>query len=63
MQMYCTFVLFVNQHFRGLPASETHCINIFCNLFLVFNLLCPMISWNCSFIFSETVHYKIMYLQ
>jgi hypothetical protein len=26
MQMYCTFVLFVNQHFLGLPASETHCI-------------------------------------
>jgi hypothetical protein len=26
MQMYCTFVLFVNQHFPGLPASETHCI-------------------------------------
>jgi hypothetical protein len=25
MQMYCTFVLFVNQHFPGLPASETHC--------------------------------------
>jgi hypothetical protein len=25
MQMYCTFVLFVNQHFSGLPASETHC--------------------------------------
>jgi hypothetical protein len=27
MQMYCTFVLFVNQHFPGLPASGTHCIN------------------------------------
>jgi hypothetical protein len=26
MQMYCTFVLFVNQHFQGLPASGTHCI-------------------------------------
>jgi hypothetical protein len=26
MQMYCTFVLFVNQHFPGLPASGTHCI-------------------------------------
>jgi hypothetical protein len=26
MQMYCTFVLFVNQHFLGLPASGTHCI-------------------------------------
>jgi hypothetical protein len=25
MQMYCTFVLFVNQHFPGLPASGTHC--------------------------------------
>jgi hypothetical protein len=24
--MYCTFVLFVNQHFPGLPASGTHCI-------------------------------------
>jgi hypothetical protein len=23
--MYCTFVLFVNQHFPGLPASGTHC--------------------------------------
>jgi hypothetical protein len=22
---YCTFVLFVNQHFSGLPASGTHC--------------------------------------
>jgi hypothetical protein len=26
MQMYCTFVLFVNQQFPGLPASGTHCI-------------------------------------
>jgi hypothetical protein len=26
MQMYCNFVLFVNQHFLGLPASGTHCI-------------------------------------
>jgi hypothetical protein len=26
VQMYCTFVLFVNQHFPGLPASGTHCI-------------------------------------
>jgi hypothetical protein len=25
IQMYCTFVLFVNQHFPELPASETHC--------------------------------------
>jgi hypothetical protein len=25
IQMYCTFVLFVNQHFPGLPASGTHC--------------------------------------
>jgi hypothetical protein len=23
---YCTLVLFVNQHFPGLPASGTHCI-------------------------------------
>jgi hypothetical protein len=28
MQMYCTFVLFVNQHFPGLPTSETHCIYV-----------------------------------
>jgi hypothetical protein len=28
MQMYCTFVLFVNQHFPGLPASGTHCITV-----------------------------------
>jgi hypothetical protein len=26
MQMYCTFVLFVNEHFPGLPASGTHYI-------------------------------------
>jgi hypothetical protein len=26
MQMHCIFVLFVNHHFPGLPASETHCI-------------------------------------
>jgi hypothetical protein len=26
MQMYCTFVLFVIQHFPGLPASRMHCI-------------------------------------
>jgi hypothetical protein len=26
MQTYCTFVLFVNQHFLGLPTSGTHCI-------------------------------------
>jgi hypothetical protein len=25
MQMYCTFVLFVNQHFPGLPTSGTRC--------------------------------------
>jgi hypothetical protein len=25
MQMYCTFVLFVNKHFPGLPASGAHC--------------------------------------
>jgi hypothetical protein len=25
--MYCTFVLFVNQHFPGLPSSGTHCIS------------------------------------
>jgi hypothetical protein len=28
MKMYCTFVLFVNQHFPGLPASGTHCIKM-----------------------------------
>jgi hypothetical protein len=27
IQIYCTFVLSVNQHFLGLPASGTHCIN------------------------------------
>jgi hypothetical protein len=26
MQIYCTFLLFVNQHVLGLPASGTHCI-------------------------------------
>jgi hypothetical protein len=26
MQMYCTFVLLVNQHFPGLPASGTLCV-------------------------------------
>jgi hypothetical protein len=31
MQMYCTFVLFVNQHFPGLPASRTHCISDYLN--------------------------------
>jgi hypothetical protein len=25
MQMYCTFVLFINQNYSGLPASGTHC--------------------------------------
>jgi hypothetical protein len=25
IQIYCTSVLFVNQHFPGLPASGTHC--------------------------------------
>jgi hypothetical protein len=28
IQMYCAFVLFVNQHFPGLLASGTHCIFI-----------------------------------
>jgi hypothetical protein len=28
MQTYCTFVLFVNQHFQGLPASVTHNISV-----------------------------------
>jgi hypothetical protein len=32
LQMYCTFVLFVNQHFLGLPASGTHCISFSHNL-------------------------------
>jgi hypothetical protein len=27
MQMYCTFVPFVNQHFPGLPTSGTHCMS------------------------------------
>jgi hypothetical protein len=27
MQLYCTFVLFVNQHFPGPPASGTRCIS------------------------------------
>jgi hypothetical protein len=31
MQMYCTFVLFVNQHFLGLSASGTHCIKYKCS--------------------------------
>jgi hypothetical protein len=29
IQMYCTFVLSVNQHFPGLPASGTYCISVF----------------------------------
>jgi hypothetical protein len=28
MQMYGTFLLFVNQHFPGLPASGTHCSSL-----------------------------------
>jgi hypothetical protein len=28
IKMYCTFVLFVNQHFLGLPPSGTHCIRL-----------------------------------
>jgi hypothetical protein len=39
MQMYCTFVLFLNQHFPGLPASGTHCIYIF-RVAYSFPLLC-----------------------
>jgi hypothetical protein len=35
MQMYCTFVLFVNKHFPGLPASGTHCITVWCISFLL----------------------------
>jgi hypothetical protein len=27
MQIYCTFLLFVNQHFPGIFASGTHCRN------------------------------------
>jgi hypothetical protein len=36
IQMYCTFVVFVNQHFLGLPVSGTHCITVirFRNLYL-----------------------------
>jgi hypothetical protein len=30
IQIYCTFVLFVNQHFPGLPASGTHCTSTLC---------------------------------
>jgi hypothetical protein len=33
-QMYCTFVLSVNQHFPGLPASGTHCIRKLWNVSL-----------------------------
>jgi hypothetical protein len=29
MQIYCTFVLFVNQHFPWLPASGTHCMKFY----------------------------------
>jgi hypothetical protein len=34
MQMYRTFVLFVNQHFPGLPSSGTHCIMVRNNIVL-----------------------------
>jgi hypothetical protein len=31
MQMYCTSVLFVNQHFLGLPSSGMHCTFLYCH--------------------------------
>jgi hypothetical protein len=31
MQIYCIFVLFVSQHFPGLPASWTHCTSKWLN--------------------------------
>jgi hypothetical protein len=32
-QIYCTFLIFVNQHFPGLPASGTHCMYIYIYIF------------------------------
>jgi hypothetical protein len=40
IQMYCTSVLFVNQHFPGLPASGTHCTTA--NILLTHN---NKVSW------------------
>jgi hypothetical protein len=50
LQMYCTFVLFVNQHFLGLPASGTHCITLILTLLSIFSSLpssyCPLLLSN-----------------
>jgi hypothetical protein len=50
MQMYCTFVLFVNQHFPGLPANETHCIKTIIQILYsssYFNLCFNQILYYC----------------
>jgi hypothetical protein len=53
MQMYCTFVLFVNQHFPGLPVSETHCITNYCQLSVVL-LLSNRWQWSICAITDST---------
>jgi hypothetical protein len=50
MQMYCTFVLFVNHHFPGLPASGTHCTS-----FKTDQVTCPSCSHDCDMT-AVTVH-------
>jgi hypothetical protein len=47
MQMYCTFVAFVNQHFPGLPTSGTHCIMIVCEMlsYVFMFLRCTAPAW------------------
>jgi hypothetical protein len=43
MQMYCTFFLFGNQHFPGLPASGTHCRlfeNAACSVKITERIIC-----------------------
>jgi hypothetical protein len=54
MQMYCTFVLFVNQHFPGLPASGTHCIRSHDNVYTPYNpYLCRIGRIPCAFCWEQ----------
>jgi hypothetical protein len=55
MQMYCTFVHFVNQHFPGLPTSGTRCSFVLFNTFITFFILNIRTCCSVRFAASETL--------
>jgi hypothetical protein len=66
MQMYCTFVLFVNQHFLWLPASGTHCMCLLetvkaFNPILIFHKE-TLLSFEKRLVFSKRICGELRYM-